>query len=238
MQFGIVAGLVEDDPIQAELYSAMLAANGIQVRVYGTVQEFRRRNGAESIDVLLLDWNLPGVSGLELLKSLQEKRGQRIPVLLLTANSDERDVVYALQCGAEDYVIKPPRAAELAARVRVVHRRMQRESSHGISGTSPFEFDLRERTVRLNGAGIDVTEREFDLLSYLFLRINRIVSREMLLMEVWKLPASATTRSIDTYISRLRRKAGLNGESGWTLGSVYQLGYRLTRSTGVANLDP
>ena len=72
----------------------------------------------------------------------------------------------------------------------------------------------------------------------LFLRINRIVSREMLLMEVWKLPASATTRSIDTYISRLRRKAGLNGESGWTLGSVYQLGYRLTRSTGVANLDP
>lgn len=231
MLSGIVAGLVEDDPIQAELYSAMLAADGIQVRVYGSVREFRRRNGAESIDVLLLDWHLPGTSGVELLKSLQERRDQRIPVLLLTANNDERDVVYALQCGAEDYVVKPPRAAELAARVRVAYRRTHPEADGGIPDAAPFEFDLREREVRLDGNRLEVTDREFDLLAYLFLRRDRIVSREMLLMEVWKLPASASTRSVDTYVSRLRRKAGLNGESGWILSSVYQLGYRLARAS-------
>jgi len=230
MLSGIVAGLVEDDPIQAELYSAMLAADGIQVRVYANAQEFRRKNGAESIDVLLLDWHLPGVSGVELLKSLQERRDQRVPVLLLTANNDERDVVYALQAGAVDYIVKPPRAAELAARVRVAYRRMNPDGDGGIAGVAPFEFDLREREVRLDGNRLDVTDREFDLISYLFLRVDRIVSREMLLMEVWKLPASANTRSVDTYISRLRRKAGLNGESGWTLSSVYQLGYRLART--------
>ena len=231
MQPGIVVGLVEDDPVQAELYSAMISAGGMHVRAYGTVQEFRRRNGAESIDVLLLDWNLPGVSGVDLLKSMQGMPGKPIPVLLLTGNSDERDVVYALQAGADDYIIKPPRAAELAARIRVAYRRMNPEQGQGIANVAPFEFELREREVRMHGRALDVTEREFDLLAYLFQRVDRVVSRDMLLTEVWKLPAHANTRSIDTYISRLRRKAGLNGQSGWSLDGVYQLGYRLSRTS-------
>lgn len=232
MQSGIVIGLIEDDPVQAELFSAMIVAGGMQVRAYATVQEFRRRNGADSIDVLLLDWNLPGVSGIELLKSMQMLPAPRPPVLLLTGKGEERDIVYGLQCGADDYIVKPPRAAELAARVKVAHRRAHPGHGTTIPGVAPFEFDMRERVATLHGRALDLTEREFDLLAFLFLRADRVVSREMLLTEVWKLPNSSSTRSIDTYVSRLRRKAGLCGESGWNLNSIYQTGYRLARTPG------
>lgn len=234
MQAGIVVGLIEDDPIQAELFSAMIAVGGMRVRNFASVQEFRRRSGAESVDVLLLDWNLPGVSGIELLKSMQTLPGPRLPVLLLTGNGDERDVVYGLQSGADDYIVKPPRAAELAARIQVAYRRANPVQDSGIANVSPFEFDLRERTVRLKGQALELTEREFELLAFLFMRTDRIVSREMLVTEVWKLPPSSNTRSIDTHISRLRRKAGLGGESGWILNGIYQTGYRLSRNAPAA----
>ena len=230
MQPSIVVGLVEDDPVQAEIISAMLAAGGLQFRCYGSAQEFRRRQGAESVDVLLLDWNLPGVKGIDLLKSIKEQYAEMLPTILLTANDDERDVVYGLQCGAEDYIVKPPRAAEMVARVIAAYRRVHPHKPDELIDTAPFIFDLRERELWLHGVKVNVTEREFDLLAYLFRRHGRIVSREMLLTEVWKLGKDSNTRSIDTYVSRLRRSLGLNGENGWTLSGVYQAGYRLVRA--------
>lgn len=230
MDQDIVVGLVEDDPVQSELFLAMLATGGITGKRWGSVQEFRRRLGAESIDVLLLEWNLPGVSGIDLLKTLQEQPPPRLPVILLTSNDDERDVVYGLQSGADDYIIKPPRQAELVARIRAAYRRSAPDVTQEISDSDPFEFDLRERELRVNGEKVAVTEREFDLLAYMFRRAGRIVSRQMLLTEVWKLGPNANTRSIDTYVSRLRKSLGLNGDSGWTLAGVYQHGYRLMRT--------
>jgi len=226
---GIVVGIVEDDAVQAELYAAMFAASGIHSVSFASAEDFRRRLGAESIDVLLLDWNLPGVNGIDLLRCLRS-RTDHLPTVLLTANSDERDVVYALQCGADDYIVKPPRAAELIARVLAAHRRASAQAVQ-LRGTEPFELDLRARELRVRGVPVAVTEKEFDLLSYFFQRKDRIVSRQMLLTEVWNLPAHSATRSIDTYISRLRKSLGLNGDSGWRLEGVYQHGYRLMRAS-------
>lgn len=231
MSTEIVVGLVEDDVVQAELFSAILTAGGMRPRSFLSVPDFHRHLGSESIDVLLLDWNLPGVSGIELLKALRDQPGIQLPVLLLTANRDERDIVYGLQCGADDYIIKPPRPAELIARIRAAYRRSHPEGGRGLPNIEPFEFDFRERELRLGGRVVQVTEREFDLLAYLFRRTDRIVSRQMLLTDVWKLGATANTRSIDTYVSRLRKSLGLNGESGWTLEGVYQHGYRLVRTS-------
>ena len=228
----MVVGLVEDDEVQAMLYEAMLLAAGIDCRRYRHAEEFRRRSGADSVDVVLLDWNLPGSSGIELLKQLRGQFGQQLPVVLLTANGDERDVVYGLQSGADDYIVKPPRPAELAARLRAAHRRKLPEETTVLSEAEPFRFGLREREVWLHGRRMPATEREFDLLVYMFQRRDRIVSREMLLSQVWKLGPDASTRSIDTYVSRLRRSFGLNGSSGWLLASVYQVGYRLARAPG------
>ena len=88
---------------------------------------------------------------------------------------------------------------------------------------------MRERELRLEGKLVALTEREFDLISYLFRRTGRIVSRQMLLTDVWNLGPDANTRSVDTYVSRLRKLLGLSGENGWILDGVYQHGYRLTR---------
>lgn len=233
MSSNIVVGVVEDDIVQAELFSAMLVAADMRPEVFKTAQDFRKRSGTESIDVLLLDWNLPGISGIDLLRNLRDELFSQLPIILLTANADERDIVYGLQCGADDYIIKPARPAELIARVRSAYRRRNPDSGSSLADTQPFEFDLRERVLRRNGVVVETTEREFDLLAYFFRRIDRIVSRQMLLTDVWRLGNNVNTRSIDTFVSRLRKSLGLNGESGWKLEGVYQHGYRLVRTNGL-----
>lgn len=207
----------------------MLAASGMRAVPFATANEFRRRRGWESVDALLLDWNLPGITGIELLCGLREQPGDYLPVILLTSNSGEREVVFGLQCGADDYIVKPPRTEELVARIRTVYRRARPQAVTTLPDTEPFRFDLRERELYCHGQRVKVTEREFDLLAYLFRRTDRIVSRQMLLAEVWHLGPNVNTRSVDTFISRLRKTLGLCGESGWKLEGIYQHGYRLTR---------
>ncbi len=223
----IVVGLVEDEPVQAELYEAMLSASGMRVERFSNALEFQRRNGASCIDVLLLDWNLPQVSGIELLRKLRSEPSY-LPIILLTANDAEQDVVYGLKCGADDYVVKPPRPHELSARVSNAYRRSRPEAGAERIEAPPFVFDVSNRELWLNDQLHQVTEKEFDLLVYLFRRRERIVSRQMLLRDVWKVGPEVNTRSVDTYVSRLRKSLGLDGESGWKLAGVYQHGYRLT----------
>lgn len=227
---GLVVGLVEDDALQAELFSAMLEAGGMRPVVFSSVRQFRRRLGVESIDVLILDWNLPEVNGIELLRGLRAQAAPYLPVILLTANHHEKDIVYGLQCGADDYIVKPPRAGELIARIQAAHRRGHQGIADELAATEPFEIDLAEREIKLRGVQVRVTDKEFDLIIYLFRRSGKIVSRQMLLTDVWRLGSDSTTRTIDTFVSRIRKSLSLNGESGWTLEAVYQHGYRLVRS--------
>lgn len=208
----------------------MLLAASMRVEYFRSVHEFQRRQGIHSIDVLLLDWNLPEVSGIDLLRDLRSQAFAHIPIILLTGNGAERDVVYGLECGADDYVVKPPRPSELAARIANAYRRVRPDASTRIVDAEPFRFDVASREVHLDGKLHAVTEKEFDLLVYLFRRTERIVSRQMLLRDVWKLGPDVNTRSVDTYVSRLRKSLGLNGESGWKLEGVYQHGYRLSKA--------
>lgn len=223
----IVIGLVEDDPLQTELYRAMLESAGTRVQPYASANEFRRRTGRESVDLLLLDWNLPGMSGIELLRSLRSAPGPRLPIILLTANRDERDIVHGLECGANDYIVKPARRDEMLARIRAACRNHLQASAD--SDTSPFQIDLRQRELHLRGEPVALTEREFDLFAYLMQRAGRVVSRQMLMSDVWTVGPAVRTRSLDTYVSRLRKSLGLDGASGWKLEGVYQQGYRLHR---------
>jgi DNA-binding response OmpR family regulator len=228
-------GLVEDDSTQAKIIATMIENAGMDCLVYGTELDFRRRMGPESIDLLLLDWNLPGVSGLELLRELRQTNGT-LPVIFLTGNDQESDIVLGLQAGADDYIVKPARAAELVARVRSALRRAAPPvGTNVIEDVDPFGFDLDRRRLTLRGEAIDLTDREFDLLVFLFQRRGKVVSRETLLSQVWRVGPNVATRSIDTYVSRLRKRLGLQGESEWRLEGIYQHGYRLVRSS---NDDP
>lgn len=231
-------GLVEDDPTQAKIIATMIENSGMDCLHYGTELDFRRRMGPESIDLLLLDWNLPGVSGLELLRELRQTNAT-LPVIFLTGNDLETDIVTGLQAGADDYIVKPARAAELVARINSAMRRSAPLSNaHIIEDVEPFGFDLERRRLTLHGEQIELTDREFDLLVFLFQRRGKVVSRETLLSQVWRVGPNVATRSIDTYVSRLRKRLGLQGDSEWRLEGIYQHGYRLVRSANDDAAEP
>jgi len=222
-------GLVEDDPTQAKVIAALVRNFGMDCLHYASELEFRRRMGPESIDLLLLDWNLPGVSGLDLLRELRQANST-LPVIFLTGNDREQDIVTGLQAGADDYIVKPARAAELAARIGAALRRATSPTGVAvIEDVDPFGFDLERRRLTLRGEPIELTDREFDLLVFLFQRRGKVVSRETLLSQVWRVGPNVATRSIDTYVSRLRKRLDLQGGSEWRLEGIYQHGYRLVR---------
>ena len=140
----VVVGVLEDDPDQAELLRLWLEQAGYQVRWYSDTKDFRRRLGAESIDVLLLDWNLGhDSSGLEMLEWMRESAHQKLPVIFLTARNSEQDIIAGLQAGADDYVAKPFSPRELVARIRVILRRSARAPATAPSPAQPNEVVLR-----------------------------------------------------------------------------------------------
>jgi len=201
------------------------------VLAFGTAAEFRRRLGAASVDAILLDWGLPDAEGPEVVEWVRQSAHSGLPVVFLTARVTEADICAGLRAGADDYVPKPPRRAELLARLSAVLRRTGAANSDPVlREVAPWEIDTRQRRVMLAGEEIELTDREFDLAAYLFRRPGRIVSRDALLSQVWNLGSGVATRTVDTHISRLRRKLGLDGEHGWRLTAVYQHGYRLERS--------
>jgi DNA-binding response OmpR family regulator len=224
----LVVGLLEDDADQAALVAQWLEEAGYTTRVFRTAGEFRRRQGAESIDLLLLDWILPDTPGIDVLGWIRASANARLPVIFLTARGDEEDLVRGLQNGGDDYIVKPPKQRELLARVNAVLRRIGEngESGSGID-LPPYRLDPQRRRVSVNGKEIELTQREFDLASFLFRRQGRIVGRDALLENVWNLSSAISTRTVDTHVSRLRKKLDLNGEHGWRLAAIYQHGYRL-----------
>lgn len=223
-------GLLEDDPDQAALFRLWLESHGYATRLYPQAGEFRRKLGAESVDLLLLDWNLPDESGIEVLRALRAS-GVRLPVIFLTARNEEEDIVAGLRAGADDYLTKPPKQGELLARVGALLRRVgfQGEQAED-EDAQPYRIEVPKRRVSLNGREILLTEREFDLALFLFRRRGRVVSRDALLEGVWNIRGDVATRTVDTHVSRLRKKLELGGENGWRLNAVYQHCYRLEQA--------
>ncbi len=223
-------GLLEDDEDQSRLLEAWLTQAGYTVRCYSGASEFRRRQGSASIDLLILDWNLPEESGLSVLRALRDA-GSPLPVLFLTARNAEADIVAGLREGADDYVVKPAKQGELLARVEVLLRRTHLSMDTGSDeNVEPYRIDMARRRVEVAGEEIALTDREFDLVLFLFRRRGRVVSRETLLENIWNIRGDVATRTVDTHVSRLRKKLRLAGEHGWRLNAVYQHGYRLERT--------
>ncbi|GAA0707726.1 response regulator transcription factor [Dokdonella soli] len=229
-KLGLVVGLLEDDPDMAALVSHWLEESGYTVRWFRSATEYRRRQGSEAIDLLLLDWMLPDSTGIEVIGAIRSSANSRLPVIFLTARDAEDDMVRGLASGGDDYVVKPPKQRELIARVHAVLRRHVNDSDNGETiDLAPYSVDPRRRRVSIDRRDIDLTQREFDLACFLFRRHGRIISRDALLENVWNLSAAVSTRTVDTHVSRLRKKLDLNGEHGWRLAAIYQHGYRLEK---------
>ena len=191
--------------------------------------------------LIVLDWGLPGMSGLVAVKELRAK-GVRTPVLFLTSRDSEKDVVAALTAGADDYLVKPFRAGELAARARNLLRRLGLSASDAdgltvqatpTAASYGVEINRSTSSIKMpNQDNVALTQREFELAHYFFERLNQPLARDDIMHAVWHHADSASSRTLDTHISKIRVKLNLRPELGWRLTPVYSYGYRLDFQEG------
>ncbi|MGH2459131.1 MAG: response regulator transcription factor [Chloroflexota bacterium] len=185
----------------------------------------------ERPDLLILDWMLPRLEGLEVCRRI--RRESVIPILMLTARAEEIDRVLGLEVGADDYLTKPFSIRELLARVRALLRRIELDrEAHQSEATPPtlvvgsLRVDLSQHLAQIAGQPIDLTPREFELLSLLVGNPGRAFSRDYLMEKVWGYDAGGSDRTVDTHVLRLRKKLGPSGD---LIETVWGLGYRFAR---------
>jgi DNA-binding response OmpR family regulator len=221
--------IVEDDQAQAEAAARMLLPSGHHITRLGDGEKAVRFLKTENVDLVILDWQLPGMSGFEVLHWIRAQTGLDLAVLFLTSKVLEVDIVLALEAGADDYIVKPFRMAELAARVNALLRRVKREiDPNDVVRAGEYVLDLSRRTVTLRGdKKIELTVKEFDLTAFLFNNIGKLLPRELMAMTVWGRELDVASRTLDTHVYRIRQKLSLTPENGLRLSSIYTHGYRL-----------
>ena len=231
--------LLEDDPIQRDTIQAWFNEGGAKVSCFGSGAALMREVQRESFDLIVLDWNLPDMSGDVVMKWLRQERDLKGPMIFVTNRDAEADIVHGLSCGADDYIVKPVRRFELLARINALLRRsiIARPESN-ILRAAPYEFDLAAHAVSAHGKDIPLTHKEFEIAVFLFRNIGSVVSRGHLLDTIWGRAANnqavhavdaVTTRTIDSHISKLRIRMSLRPENGYRLSSIYGFGYRLEK---------
>jgi DNA-binding response OmpR family regulator len=219
--------VVEDERTIAESVAARLRAEGFTVEIAYDGPSAVAAAKAGRPDLVVLDIMLPGFDGLEVCRRIQADRA--VPVLMLTARDDETDLLVGLAVGADDYLTKPFSLRELAARVHVLLRRVERAAQTAAEPTAPapivigeLEINRAERRVRRAGVEAHLTPTEFDLLVHLAVRPRTVLPRERLLAEVWGWADASGTRTVDSHIKALRRKLGAD-----LIRTVHGVGYAL-----------
>jgi DNA-binding response OmpR family regulator len=221
--------LVEDDTGIAVPLSRALQQEGHEVLVVGDGYSALSCAGHQRVDLLVLDLGLPGMDGLDVCRRLRRTRPD-LPVLMLTARTDEVDFVVGLDAGADDYVAKPFRLAELLARVRALLRRSVPDTPEALE-VGGVRMDLAGRRVLVEGAEIALANKEFELLRVLLSRPGQVVSREEILREVWKDPELKNSKTLDMHMSWLRRKlAGDSKDLDRRIATVRGVGFRFDAS--------
>ena len=222
--------IVEDEPAIAELIAVNLRHNGFQP-IWAMDAVMAQKELDEILpDVILLDWMLPGESGLALAKKWRSSsRSQAIPILMLTALGDEADRVAGLESGADDYIVKPFSPRELLARIRAVLRRRAPEQSAGVVAVGDLSLDADTYRVSWKQQPLKVGPTEFKLLQYLMRHPERVHSRGQLLDKVWGDHVFIEERTVDVHVKRLRESLG---EASGLIETVRGAGYRL-KATGL-----
>jgi two-component system response regulator RegX3 len=220
--------VLEDDSAQAELLQAWLKNTRHECIVFNYGRKLISALMHDTFDLLILDWNLPDVSGIEVLTWVRNNINWNIPVIFITCRNAEHDVVHALESGADDYMYKPVKRPETIARITALDRRTRPHPvKNGIVEQYPYRFVLQNGSVTCNAASVQLTRKEFDLAVFFFRNIGQLLSRDYILENVWGKNADLQTRTIDMHVSRLRHKMMIEPANGWRLAAVYQHGYRL-----------
>ncbi len=197
--------IVEDEPAQRELLRYNLEAEGYRVREAADGDTALLLLAEEAPDLVLLDWMLPGVSGLEICRRIRAGSGRALPVIMLSARAEELDRVRGLDTGADDYLVKPFSLRELMARIRAQLRRSRPGAAGEDLRAGDIRLDPLRRKVTRAGAEIGLGPTEFRLLAAMLERPERVWSRDVLLDRVWGRDCDIGTRTVDVHIGRLRK---------------------------------
>lgn len=218
--------VVEDEPAQMEVLRYNLKTEGYQVVSAMTGEDALLLTGEIGPDLVLLDWMLPNLSGIEVCRRLKRSKATAdVPVLMLTARGEEEDRIRGLDIGADDYVVKPYSVKELMARVRAVLRRSRPSVTGDILIYDDIQLDQQQHRVTRNGIPVELGPTEYRLLLTLMEAPGRVWSRENLLDRVWGRTADVETRTVDVHIGRLRKV--LRNRGGDPIRTVRGFGYSL-----------
>ncbi len=218
--------IVEDEPAISELIAINLRHHGFEPIIAGDGEQAQRELDAVLPDVILLDWMLPTSSGISLARKWRsDSRTRAVPILMLTARSDEPDKVQGLDAGADDYITKPFSTQELMARIRAVLRRRAPEQVTGQLLIGALSLDGATHRVAYKGIELKLGPTEFKLLNYLMTYPERVHSRAQLLDKVWGDHVFIEERTVDVHVKRLREALG---QAGTMVETVRGAGYRLT----------
>jgi DNA-binding response OmpR family regulator len=217
--------VVEDD-----LHIRQAVARALADMGHDVVSSAAALPGLEAVvqqrpDLVLLDLGLPDLDGTELLKMIRAV--SKVPVIIITARGDDAEVVRTLDSGADDYLVKPFSTAQLGARVRAVLRRSSEAPAREPVRIGGLEIDPPARRATLDGAPLDLSPKEFDLLVYLARRTGEVVTKREMLAEVWREPYGGSERTVDVHLSWLRRKMGETAAAPRYLQTVFGVGIRL-----------
>ncbi|MDX6312870.1 MAG: hypothetical protein QOF84_6612 [Streptomyces sp.] len=222
--------LAEDDASISEPLARALRREGYEVEVREDGPTALEAGLLGAFDLLVLDLGLPGIDGLEVCRRLRTE-GHGFPVLVLTARADEVDTVVGLDAGADDYVTKPFRLAELLARVRALLRRGQTEGgSTPPPSTQGVRIDVESHRAWMGDEELQLTAKEFDLLRVLVRDAGRVVTREQLMREVWDTTWWSSTKTLDMHISWLRKKLGDDAAAPRYISTVRGVGFRFEKN--------
>ncbi len=220
---------LEDDSDFAQFVVSTLEAAGHAVQHFPSGRACLKAVGSEQFDLCLFDWEVPDMSGFEVLASLKLK-GNYPPVIFLTGRDAEEDIVKVIESGADDYIVKPPMASVLVARVNALYRRNHaKDNKNQVLTFGHLSIDFGKRRFEVNGKPVKLTEKETELALYFFDQQGALLSRGHLTKVVWGTSPDIDTRTIDVHVSHLRTKLLLLPQHGWRLTSVYHQGYRLER---------
>jgi two-component system phosphate regulon response regulator PhoB len=220
--------IVDDEPDIREVIRFTLEGAGFRVFEAGHAEDARRLIGGEAPDLLLLDWMLPGRSGLELAQQIKQSAKTRaLPIIMVSARGEEEDRVRGLDTGADDYITKPFSPRELVARVNAVLRRTRPEEAADTVEIGGLSIDHLSRRVSADGQRIDIAPTEYRLLHFFMTHADRAFSRSQLLDQVWGDQVYVEERTVDVHVRRLRKALERSGHDG-LLQTVRGVGYRFS----------
>lgn len=223
--------VVEDDIHIQQLIKYNLEANGFKVTVFDNGEDLLSETAYNLPDLFILDIMLPGIDGLEVCRSLRQNAAAKsIPIIMLTAKSEEFDKVLGLELGADDYITKPFSVRELLARIKALFRRINSvpESKSDIISHADITIDCTRREVYKGNKLIEMPLKEFELLKMLITNKGKVLSRELLLDKIWGFDYYGETRTVDVHIRYLRQKIEDNDENPTFIETIRGIGYRFT----------